>query len=79
MAWAGTTAVRLVAEPTAKLEAGLVPNSTCVTLLRLVPATVTVLPGRPLAGENPLMVGAWLQARGLPRSSTSSPTQRAAR
>ena len=57
---AGEVALTCVAETTVKLEAAAVPKWTALAPVRLVPVTVTTVPPavEPLAGFNPLTVGA---------------------
>src|SRR6266567_571653 len=66
----GTVATSWVLELTVKLAALSPANFTALALLNLVPATVTLVPGGPLVGTKPVMMGGLLTALG---SSTKAP------
>ena len=53
----GTTNVMLVADTTVKLVTAKLPMLTAVAPVKLVPVTVTTVPGPPVAGEKLMMVG----------------------
>ncbi len=59
-AWAGATAVALVADTTVKVAAEIVPKETAVVADRPVPVRVTVVPpvAGPVAGATLVTVGA---------------------
>lgn len=67
----GTTTVISVGETTVKLAAETLPKLTDVVPLKFVPVIVTIVPGSPLVGENPVIVGAGTNVK--PASEATPP------